>query len=64
MRKSKINRKTSETNISVEINLDGKGKFNISTGMLASGKFIVRLLSLNITTIFSFKKERTCIKLL
>ena len=33
MRKSKINRKTSETNISVKINLDGKGKFNISTGI-------------------------------
>ena len=33
MRKSKINRKTNETNISVEINLDGKGKFNISTGV-------------------------------
>ena len=33
MRKSKINRKTSETSISIEINLDGKGKFNISTGI-------------------------------
>jgi len=33
MRKSKINRKTSETSISVEINLDGKGKFKISTGV-------------------------------
>ena len=33
MRKSKINRKTSETDISVEINLDGKGKFIISTGI-------------------------------
>ena len=33
MRKSKINRKTSETSISVEINLDGKGKFKISTGI-------------------------------
>ena len=33
MRKSKINRKTSETSISVEINLDGKGKFQISTGV-------------------------------
>ena len=33
MRKSKINRKTSETSISVEINLDGKGKFCISTGI-------------------------------
>ena len=27
MRKSIINRKTSETDISVKINLDGKGKF-------------------------------------
>jgi len=33
MRESKINRKTSETSILVEINLDGKGKFNISTGV-------------------------------
>ena len=33
MRKSEINRKTSETSISVEINLDGKGKFKISTGV-------------------------------
>jgi len=33
MRKSKIKRKTSETNIFVEINLDGKGKFKISTGI-------------------------------
>ena len=33
MRKSKINRKTSETNISVNIKIDGKGKFNISTGI-------------------------------
>ena len=33
MRKSKINRKTNETSISVEINLDGKGKFKISTGI-------------------------------
>ena len=33
MRKSKIKRKTSETNISVEINIDGKGKYKISTGI-------------------------------
>ena len=33
MRKSIINRKTSETDISVKINLDGKGKFKISTGI-------------------------------
>ena len=33
MRKSKINRKTSETEISVEVNLDGEGKFKISTGI-------------------------------
>ena len=33
MRKSKVNRRTSETSISVEINLDGKGKFKISTGI-------------------------------
>ena len=33
MRKSKINRKTTETSISVEINLDGKGKFKIFSGI-------------------------------
>ena len=33
MRKSIINRKTSETDISVKINLDGKGKFKILTGI-------------------------------
>ena len=30
-RKAKINRKTKETNISVEVNLDGKGKYQINT---------------------------------
>ena len=33
MRKSKIKRKTNETNISVEVNIDGKGKYKISTGI-------------------------------
>ena len=33
MRKSNIERKTNETNISVKINFDGKGKFKISTGI-------------------------------
>ena len=33
MRKSNIERKTNETNISVEINIDGEGKFEISTGI-------------------------------
>ena len=32
-RKAKINRKTKETNISVEVNLDGKGKYKIKTGI-------------------------------
>ncbi len=32
-RKGRIVRKTSETNISVEVNLDGTGKSNISTGL-------------------------------
>ena len=32
-RKAKISRKTKETNISVEVNLDGKGKYNIKTGI-------------------------------
>ena len=33
MRKSKINRKTNETSISIKLNLDGKGNFKISTGI-------------------------------
>ena len=33
MRKAKINRKTKETNISCEINIDGKGQNEISTGI-------------------------------
>ncbi|SVE64078.1 uncharacterized protein METZ01_LOCUS516932, partial [marine metagenome] len=33
MRKAEIIRKTSETNISVKINLDGSGKTSLSTGL-------------------------------
>ena len=33
MRKAKILRKTKETSISVQVNLDGKGKYNIKTGI-------------------------------
>ena len=33
MRKSTIQRKTNETNISLSLNLDGSGKYNISTGI-------------------------------
>lgn len=33
MRKAKVRRKTKETDISVELNLDGKGKANIKTGI-------------------------------
>ncbi|MFA6427328.1 MAG: imidazoleglycerol-phosphate dehydratase HisB [Candidatus Magasanikbacteria bacterium] len=32
-RKSKIKRETSETDISLSVNLDGKGKYNIQTGI-------------------------------
>ena len=32
-RKAKINRKTKETSISVAVNLDGKGKYKIKTGI-------------------------------
>ena len=32
-RKAKIFRKTKETNIDVEVNIDGKGKYNIKTGI-------------------------------
>ena len=33
MRKYSVNRKTGETNIEVKVNLDGKGKSNINTGI-------------------------------
>ena len=32
-RKAKVVRKTKETNISVDLNIDGKGKYNIKTGI-------------------------------
>ena len=32
-RKAKIVRKTKETNISVEVNIDGSGKYSINTGI-------------------------------
>ncbi len=32
-RKANINRETKETNISVRLNLDGTGKYNIDTGI-------------------------------
>ena len=32
-RKGKISRKTKETSISVDLNIDGKGKYNIDTGI-------------------------------
>ena len=32
-RKGKISRKTKETNISVDVNIDGKGKYKIDTGI-------------------------------
>ena len=32
-RKAKISRKTKETSITVEVNIDGKGKYKIDTGI-------------------------------
>ena len=32
-RKAKISRKTKETSISVELNIDGKGKYKVDTGI-------------------------------
>ena len=32
-RKAKISRKTKETNISVDLNIDGKGKYEVDTGI-------------------------------
>ena len=33
LEKEKISRKTKETSISVEVNIDGKGKYKIDTGI-------------------------------
>ena len=33
VRKGKVSRKTKETSISVEVNIDGKGKYQIDTGI-------------------------------
>ena len=33
MREAKVNRGTSETEVNVELNLDGSGKTNLSTGL-------------------------------
>ena len=33
MRKSKIKRKTTETNIDMQLNIDGKGKYNVKTSI-------------------------------
>ena len=33
-RKGKVSRKTKETSISVEVNIDGKGKYQIDTCLL------------------------------
>ena len=33
MRRSKINRETTETEISVQLSLDGNGRYDISTGI-------------------------------
>ena len=33
-RKGKVSRKTKETSISVELNIDGKGKYKIDTGII------------------------------
>ncbi len=38
-RKAKITRKTKETKIDVEINVDGKGKYNIKTGIGSGGNY-------------------------
>jgi imidazoleglycerol-phosphate dehydratase len=38
MRKSKVERKTTEVNITVEVNIDGKGKANVKTGI----KFLLK----------------------
>jgi len=32
-RKAKISRKTKETSIAVEVNIDGKGRYKIETGI-------------------------------
>ena len=42
-RKAKISRKTKETNISVDLNIDGKGKYKVDTG-IAIGECIKKAL--------------------
>ena len=37
-RKAKVSRKTKETSISVDLNIDGKGKYKIDTVWRTSGK--------------------------
>ena len=38
-RKGKISRKTKETSISVDLNIDGKGKYKIDTGIGSGGNY-------------------------
>ena len=42
-RKAKINRKTKETSINVEVNIDGKGKYKIDTGIGFSNHMLEQL---------------------
>ena len=38
-RKGKITRKTKETSINVEVNIDGKGKYQIDTGFFSFSSY-------------------------
>ena len=38
-RKGKVSRKTKETSINVEVNIDGKGKYQIDTGIGSGGNY-------------------------
>ena len=57
-RKGKVSRKTKETSISVEVNIDGKGQYKIDTGIAigeALKKLLKNLLASNVMLIELFQ---------
>ena len=55
-RKAKIIRKTKETSINVDLNIDGKGKYKVDTGLGDLGKDFMRWLAKSKVT--AVKQER------
>ena len=54
-RKSNVSRTTSETDIQIEMNLDGKGKYNISTGVNFFNHMLMQKETLKLMTITLLK---------